>query len=170
MVFADFVLIFYRECRQAMCRFRIDSRCRCVWFGLFYLQYPKTFCGFCMHSGILNVWRTYTSMLLANNAKWIQIDFGKHVLDKKTKKTMERNRGKGFYSSSWGSVEPTSSVRSGVRAACERQHHSVKFQWESFELMGRAAGTRQDAGAWWFSPTLFCFSIVNFPKLFAYSA
>ena len=104
-------------------------------FGLFYLQYPAAICGFCIHAGILNVWQKYTSMLLANNVQWSQIDFGKHVLDKKTKKTMERNEGKEFYSSSWGPVEPTSSVCSSVRAACEQQHHSAKFKWESFELM-----------------------------------
>ena len=32
-------------------------------------------------------------------------------------------------------------------ATGKRQHHSVKFKWESCELICRAAGTRQEAGA-----------------------
>ena len=57
---------------------------------------------------------------------------------------------------SQGIGEKDSIVPAGVQlalhhpcaAACEqREHHSAKFQWESFELMCRVAGTRQEAGA-----------------------
>ena len=82
-------------------------------------------------------------MLLAKNVQWFQIKLGNHILDKKTKKQWK------------GSGEKDSIVPAQVQlnlhhpcaAACERQHHSVKFKWEPFELMCRAAGTRQEAGA-----------------------
>ena len=54
-----------------------------------------------MHSGISNVWQKYTSMSFASNAKWFQIEVGKHIWQEH-QKTMERNWGKGFYTSSWG--------------------------------------------------------------------
>ena len=79
-------------------------------------------------------------MLFANNAKWFQIEV---ILDKKTKKQ-------------WGGIgEKDSIVPAGVQlnlhlpcaAKCGRQYHSVEFTPGSFELMCRAAGTRQEAGA-----------------------
>ena len=80
-----------------------------------------------MLSGILNVWETYTSMLLANNAKWFQIAMGKQIFDKKTKKQWKGIGEKDSIAPAGGSTEPTSSVCSSVRAAFGRQHHSVKF-------------------------------------------
>ena len=82
-------------------------------------------------------------MLLANNAKWIQIELGKHIFDKKTKRQWK------------GIGEKDSIVPAGVQlnlhlpcaAKCGRQYHSVEFTPGSFELMCRAAGTRQEAGA-----------------------
>ena len=79
-------------------------------------------------------------MLFANNAKWFQIEV---ILDKKTKKQWK------------GIGEKDSIVPAGVQlnlhlpcaAKCGRQYHSVEFTPGSFELMCRAAGTRQEAGA-----------------------
>ena len=79
-------------------------------------------------------------MLFANNAKWFQIEV---ILDKKTKKQWK------------GIGEKDSIVPAGVQlnlhlpcaAKCGRQYHSVEFTPGSFELMCRATGTRQEAGA-----------------------
>ena len=118
MVFTSLVLIFWCEC-ECPKLFADSAKILGVsfLFGLFYLQYPQAICGFCIRSGILTVRQKYTSMFFASNAKWFQIEVGKHIFDKNTKKTMERNWGRGFYSSSWRSVEPTSSVCSEVQAA-----------------------------------------------------
>ena len=43
--------------------------------------------------------------------------------------------------------------------------YTSQFACKSFELVCRAARTRQEAGASWFSPT-WCFSTVNIPKRF----
>ena len=147
MVCTSFVLIFWCGCEPSY----LQSSHR-FWVLVFYVDFsifsiPELFYGFCIHSGILTVRQKYTSMLLANNAKWFQIAMGKQIFDKKTKKQWKEIGEKDSIAPAGGSTEPTSSVCSSVRAACGRQHHSVKFKWESCELMCRAAGTRQEAGA-----------------------
>ena len=138
MVFADFVLFFYCEIPQAICRFWKHSGCGfSIW--TFYLQYPQTICGFCIHSGILNA-HPCCWPKMSNGSK---LNWATTYLTRKQKKQWK------------GSGEKDSIVPAQVQlnlhhpcaAACERQHHSVKFKWEPFELMCRAAGTRQEAGA-----------------------
>ena len=59
---------------------------------LFYLQHPQTIGGFCIHSGILNIWEKY--MLFASNAKRFQSEVGIHIFGKKTQKDNGKELGK----------------------------------------------------------------------------
>ena len=113
----DFVLVFWREYAQAICRFRIYSGCGFSYLDFSIFSIPKLFVDSAYILGSWSVWQTYTSMLLANNAIWIQIEVGQFKLWKENQKIKGRGIGeKDSIVPAGAQLSPTSSVCS-VRAS-----------------------------------------------------
>ena len=124
-------------------------------FRLFYLQYPPPICGFGMRSGISHVCKVFIRKFLPEISVNIPSPSPSPF------------------------PSPSPSHRFSGRNILKKLFyhggalyiyiHISQFKCKSFELVCRAARTRQEADASWFSPT-WCFSTVNIPKLFADSA